>query len=615
MLRSAAFLLRRRRLTITLRSGSMSVRIWWLTTAVLILRLPTPQRAASMRVSGNRSGDEGYQVCIYRPAWDNGHALHQPSTTQQYRVGLGNCGGAGGVRCMHDTLPRRSRRCGRMGTPSRSARPGRTRLQCRQSHIRNGRSLHPILPILPYATDDPSIRYSPYSAILATIATGARVDAWHVLSGAAVANTLLLGLALWILLKSFQAQRIAVSVLIAALLVYGASPGYANSLALADLPWHQVNPSAFALSLVLFVWSALRWADRMPRRAIVGVPLCAGLFAIAMLSHAMTGVVGAVGMFAMALSADATVLVGATAALSIVIGLGLAALWPLYPFLKAVTTSPDSWYWYNPYILQMMVTTWCLPCFLCSLLALPWRAERLVRFALWGLATTVVLTSLAVVVKSATLARLPLAGLVFCQLLAGFVFTEWRVLSTATWGTTLLRLRSTDLAIYVPAFIRLLLLFCVIYFAWPQLNDLARQPHLLRPWLPTLLPARDLQTHRLRQYREVLAPVGEQDVVIADLVTAWPVPSVKGRIVGALHLEYFTLNQRQRWDDVEAFFSDRTTMAERMAIMSRYDVRWILLDRKRNAGVVEQFTSSLDPPEGNLLLLDAERVRRHWMAR
>jgi hypothetical protein len=87
-----------------------------------------------------------------------------------------------------------------------------------------------------YATDDSSIRYSPYTVAQALIC---RVTGWSpydVLSAAAVVNTVLLVAGVRMLLAEFGESRSAAAALIVMVALYGETPGYANSYALADLP-------------------------------------------------------------------------------------------------------------------------------------------------------------------------------------------------------------------------------------------------------------------------------------------------------------------------------------------------------------------------------------------
>src|SRR6185436_17138040 len=114
-------------------------------------------------------------------------------------------------------------------------------------------------------------------------------------------------------------------------------------------------------------------------------------------------------------------------------------------------------------------------------------------------------------------------------------------------------------------------------------------------------------------YEEVLRDVGARDVVLADDLTAWPVPSVRGRIVSAAHYEFFVSDQRDRSRDVAEFFSPDATDARRAEVVDRRGVRWILVNRKRqDARAVAALVtpSAVVRESGNLVLLDAAAWRR-----
>ena len=70
------------------------------------------------------------------------------------------------------------------------------------------------------------------------------------------------------MLGLYDVRRIGPCLLIVMVALWGGPPGYANSYALADLPWHQVNPSALAFALAVF---ALGWFERMRRSPRSGV--------------------------------------------------------------------------------------------------------------------------------------------------------------------------------------------------------------------------------------------------------------------------------------------------------------------------------------------------------
>lgn len=462
-----------------------------------------------------------------------------------------------------------------------------------------------------YATSEPSIRYSPYSALLALASRWGRWDPWDVLTVAAVLNTILLFVALHALLAAFGRTAHALPTALAVLLLYGATPGYANTLALEDLPVHQGNPSAFALVLCLLTWAGWRWASGSRSRSPWVGAASAVALAVATLSHGMTGVIGVIGLVAVSFTVPGRWPALAGAIVVSAAALGLCAAWPYFPFLRAVAGNPNPGYWFNPGILKLMLTSWCVPALVAAALAIPYRDDPLVRFGLLGLSATLLLTGLAYATRSATFARAPLAGLIFAQLLAGHALGRWSLSSPGTWREVAAGLRSRAGDAFAGAFVRVALPAALVFFGTPQLLSIAREPHLMRPYIAGLLHRADKRTHLPDRYRDVLAPVAERDVVMADPATAWPVPSFHGRVVGAAHFEFFTPGQQRRFDDAEAFMQPGTPPAERARLLDAYGARWILLDRVVDERVLAEVLvpGAVVRQSGDLILMDASRWR------
>jgi hypothetical protein len=239
--------------------------------------------------------------------------------------------------------------------------------------------------------------------------------------------------------------------------------------------------------------------------------------------------------------------------------------------------------------------------------ALPYRGDDIVRVSLWGLGASIALGIAAIAVHSPTLARLPLAGLIFAQILTGYALWRWNPLSTRSLRETLEALRSVDPAVFATGALRALLPALILYFAVPQVWSVLHEPHLLRPRIARLLGRDPKLSHPLENYRRVLEPVAETDVVLGDPATSWPVPSVHGRVVAAYHLEFFVPGQRERWDSAQEFFEARTADGRRREILAQYNVRWLLLDRGRNAEVLRDLISPacVAAEQSSLVLLDA----------
>jgi hypothetical protein len=464
-----------------------------------------------------------------------------------------------------------------------------------------------------YATDDPSIRYSPYAVTLALIARTTRIDPYDVLSAAAVFNTALLALGVWSLLRGFGRARSAAPALLIMVSLYGGAPGYANSYALSDLPWHEVNPSAFSFGLALVMWSLLLRSLRGGSRLAAWVAIAA-LLPVSVLDHAMTGIFAYLGLVILALSADPAQRLRAL--LSVVAAGGVAAAvclaWPWYDFLLAVRLRPDNEYWFNPYILRLMLTQWCAPALLLSLFSLVSEDRRTVKILLAGTAACLVLGGVAMAIRSPALARLPLPGLVFAHLALALFADESGLLRAGTWPgrmSALLRAPPSQAARPVMEVVAALV---VLGFLTPQLDEIARAPHLARSWIAPIV-GRDANPTGIRQHLDrLLAPVKERDVVLSDLVTSWAVPSSSGRVVAALHYEFFVPDQTRRVRDVERFFADASDQ-ERLEALDRNSVRWILLDEARLAPAVYRSLfdgGAVTGREDTLVLMDADAWRR-----
>jgi len=465
-----------------------------------------------------------------------------------------------------------------------------------------------------FATTETSIRYSPYSVSLAWLSRVTRLDPWTMLSGAAVFNTVLLVVALRGLLNAYGRASAGTCVLLMIVGLYGTAPGYANTLAVADLPWHQVNPSAFGIAVSVAAWMFFRrWAE--PSRAPWIPLLLSVLLAAVLLSHAMTGIVLAVGLGAIALTAPTNsrgrLIIGSIAI--VVVAAAISCLWPWYPFWRAVRSKPDNDYWFTPPIIRMMVTIWCAPAIVLSLAVLPLRRLELVRWGLVAAVTCGLLTVFAVLAKSPTLARTPLAGLIFLQIPLGVYAQEAGILRLSTWGDRLGRLVSRTPADSAGAAVETMTAAALVAFLVPQVFSIVREPHLARAYVAPLVRSENKQKPLKPLYEEVLRDVGARDVVLADDLTAWPVPSVRGRIVSAAHYEFFVSDQRDRSRDVAEFFSPDATDARRAEVVDRRGVRWILVNRKRqDARAVAALVtpSAVVRESGNLVLLDAAAWRR-----
>ena len=465
-----------------------------------------------------------------------------------------------------------------------------------------------------FDTPEPSIRYSPYSVALALVARSGLSDPWDALSAAAVLNTFLLAWAIWTVLVAFDVRRLGPVLLIVMVSLWGGPPGYANSYALADLPWHQVNPSALAFALSILSVGWFERIRRSPGQWGWGVLISLAV-AQSLLSHGMTGLYTAVALVFQALARPSGQRVRGVieSGTMILVAVGLTTFWPYYDVFSDLLASKPAPYWFNEGILRLVLTQWCLPAALGALLALPYRAHPLVRLALIAGGACYLLGVLAFLARSATFARLPIPGTFFFHIAVSWVVVEMGLLRPRTWAARFRRATATEVERATTAVAAIVLAFALLYFLVPQLLSVLREPHLARQYVAPVLGREDRQLHLRARFKSLLEPVDTRDVVLSDRSTSWPMPSISGRIVTANHWEYWTPDQGQREADVSAFFSLETDV-DRAGMIEKYSVRWIVLNpdaigREVSDSLLE--TEAIVQRDAEWVLMDA----REWLVR
>lgn len=450
-------------------------------------------------------------------------------------------------------------------------------------HLRALRALteqlwHPGNPT--FASSEPSVRYSPYLVALAVVSTKTGIQRYDVLSAAAVLNVILLIVSLYCLLAAFEQQASAGAVLFVMISLWGAAPGYANSYAFSDLPWNEVNASAFSFPMVLFAWSLLQRTVTHGWTYLRSI-LIVLLVSFSTLDHGMTGAFGVAGLLVIAVCAPASRRRQAMViAVSLTIAAGLVCMaWPWYSFVSAVTSRRDVAYWFNPYISELMFTTWCMPAMVGAMYALPLRSRPLVRLCLVSAGVSLISGILAFIVHSPVLARFPLLGMIYLHTAIGIFAQQSGIFKISSWSARFRDMTSAP-AQAAYSLLQVTVAIGILYFLLPQVLDAAKEPFLGRAYLTKVLHLRYLQENVRARYVDLLAPVGLRDVVLSDPDTSWIVPSFRGRVVSAMHYELFVPNQPQREQAVRLFFSPAATEQQREDVIHRFDVQWIVLNPK-----------------------------------
>jgi hypothetical protein len=457
-----------------------------------------------------------------------------------------------------------------------------------------------------YAIDTPSARYSPYAVFWASVCRATGLDPYHALSLAGTVNTGLLLLGVPFLLARFGEARSSAAVLAVMVFLYGGIPGTTNSYALADLPWHEVNFSAASFAWGLILLGTFRGCLRR-EWGLASVPIMVLLTALTVLDHPMTGSWAQAGLWLFALAAPAGERRrGVATLLAIeVLALMLCLAWPWYDFRAAMTRKiPLA---LVPIGVQVLMSTqWCVPAVGLGVVALTLRDRAAVRTFLIGgylsyLAGLLVFLMPSWVPMVTAVSRFPMPGLIFMHMSLGIFAHEAGLFRPGSWPGRLRDLLRGERGETAQAACEVVLAQALVYFAIPEVVTALRGPHLLRPYLAEMMGKENKQLNLLPRFRWLLEGVGPRDVVLSDDHTMFCVPSVSGRMVHSFHPEIFVSDGEEKAQarDVERFFAPGGDDRERIDVIRRHHVRWIILNRR-----------FLEKPAFEQLLVDPAVVRR-----
>ncbi len=405
---------------------------------------------------------------------------------------------------------------------------------------------HPLLSV-----DAPHAYVSPYHLVVALAARLAGATATSALAAAGLVNLVLLVLAFRrFLVRLPWGEAAAPYALLFIIFLWGRDAWmWSGFLHIGMLGYDASYPSTFAAAAMFLALSLLLDAlDQDRPLALVGVGVLVGLCVI---THPPTALVLFAGLAALFLArvkdrflTNGVLLLGATVA-----GVAAAVTWPYFPVLDLLLAQPPEFHsWSRVFYQGVPAQVWP------AILALPvllWRLREsrrdpLVLFVLF----LAVIYALGGITGKYGLGRVIAYMVLLIQVALGIAIAQWesRVSRRRAW--------------LVPAGT---LLVTVGLFAYnrPPL------PHILRYDRPVW-----------REVGNVLAPVHPGEVVLADSRTSYMVPALSGgRVVAWRHPIYWVPDHAERRQAQERFFAGATD-ADRRAVIARYHVRWILLDRR-----------------------------------
>ncbi|MEU8955801.1 hypothetical protein AB0C93_16010 [Streptomyces sp. NPDC048518] len=406
--------------------------------------------------------------------------------------------------------------------------------------------------------DTPSPYYSPWMLLLGCLAKVTGLSAFAVLRGAAVVGLALLVSGVWRFVRTFSDRRGAPPLaLLCLLLLWG--PGlftWSGFLGLNSLALTVSYPSTFALGLSFHFWALLRRALRGAGRRGAGWPAFLGLgvlWSVILLSHQFTGVVASFGGLAMVLGARPWPTRGLLLRLAGALALGLAVLlaWPYYSFFDLFGVGDLEEIHRSLY--RHLLSHFGLALLLgVPALALRWRRDRrdpLVLFFLLG----AVMFAAGGLTGHYSWGRVLPAALIPAQLAVALeVFGAGRagVRRALTW----------------------LLGAALLLGAWTQAGMLGYV--VPRDALPAPVAAK--YRPPWPGYRWLTEKVRYGDVVLAKTFPSRQIPAYGPYTVAPGYPDFFLPDQEERVAAVRAYFAPSTPRTDRVDILRRYGVRWVV---------------------------------------
>ncbi|MFE0102746.1 hypothetical protein [Streptomyces sp. NPDC059009] len=416
----------------------------------------------------------------------------------------------------------------------------------------------------------PSPYYSPWMLLLGCLAKVTGLGTFVVLRVAAVAGLALLVTGVWNLVRTFSTRRAAAPLaLLCLLLLWGPSLfNWSGFLGLNSLALTISYPSTFALGLSFHLWASLRRA----LRSASGLPVFLGLgllWSVILLSHQFTGVVASFGVLAMVLGArpwpSRTVLLRLGGGLAL--GLVVLLAWPYYSFFDLFGVSGLEEIHRSLY--RHLLGHFGLVLVGVAALALRWRRDRrdpLVIFFVLG----ALMFAAGGLSGHYSWGRVLPAALIPAQLAAALeVFEAGRRARVRRAGVQRAEVHRAGGRRLFAGVLGLALLVG----AWTQVGTLGY-----------VIPKRDLPSRVAAKYKAPWAGyqwimdrgVRYGDVVMAKTFPARQIPAYGPYTVAPGYPDFFLPDQQRRLDAVNRYFAAGTSRAERLEVLRRYEVRWVV---------------------------------------
>jgi alpha-1,6-mannosyltransferase len=410
------------------------------------------------------------------------------------------------------------------------------------------------------AAELPGVFYTPYTVAVAWFARIGHLSPITALAVAGMCNLVLLLIGLRVYARALFRRPDLVSfyAIVLVLFLWGPSPWlWSGFFHFHAVPFVLPYPSTFATGLMLLSLALhVQWL-KATRSASLWM-LCA-TSALLLLTHPVTALVYAIGLVAQTVGSGCerswSVKCSALAAIAIVSAIGAAA-WPYYPLFAAMAERGEYHEANAAMYVDVLGQVWP------SLVAIPFLVVRLranrrdpLTWMFIGLASLYVYGGFT---GHFAYGRLISHAVMILQLIlaAWLARFEWSDIERLVLPTA----RTCAIAAIVSVFA------LGVARGAPQIRDtVLRHPD----WAG--------------MYSFLGTYVAQDEVVLSDLESAYPVPTFAGKVVAHIGNMALVPDAAVRARDVDHFFNSEATDAERADILRRYNVKWLLLNQEHAA--------------------------------
>ncbi len=435
---------------------------------------------------------------------------------------------------------------------------------------------HPILSL-----NAPHAFLSPYNYLIANFSQLTSLTSIDALSLAGVANSMLLMVGLSCVISILYRTLFGVCLIYAQLTIlflWGSNPwGYSGFLhyrIIADvLPY----PSTFALAVTLIALSINYRATQNNNFYLQAVVFF--LFYLVLLTHPLTAVFFACGLFAQLWCLSKRQLSPHVFICAVfgLIAIGLATQWPYYSIIELASGAGDV---YHPENKSMYV----------DVLARIWPTLVALPLASWAIkdragqsVILIIMMLTGVYIYGGLTEKYSFGRVISIIMILMQILIAVGLARLELWATA----RLPALRILIPV----ALFGSLLYVSMPWLVATSTR---------ALTVANSIRLGRpislQHSYKDLLfleQQVDAKSVVLSDINTSWIVPSIRGKVVGALHPQAFVSDQRQRFDDVNTFFEPTTGIQQQITIAKKYYVDFLLINKEATPQyqeLVDRFT-------------------------